>query len=95
MQALKFKTSIPDTNILLLINMVLQDVGGCIPQNIMVIKNYPAFSNNYTPAYSTNVSECMRLHLNDILEFLTDFHTLAKIKVDVTLYFFCSLLYIH
>lgn len=81
MQALKFKTSIPDSNILLLINMILQDVGGCIPHNIIVIKDCPAFSNDYAPVYSTNISECMRLHLNDIMEFLTDFHTLAKIKV--------------
>lgn len=80
-QALKFKTSIPDSNILLLINMILQDVGGSIPHNIIVIKDCPAFSNDYAPVYSTNIAECMRLHLNDIMEFLTDFHTLAKIKV--------------
>lgn len=79
-QAMKFKTSIPDSNLLMLINIVLQDVGGSIPQNIMVIKDCPAFTADFAPGY-TNISDCMRLHLNDILEFLTDFHTLAKIKV--------------
>lgn len=64
----------------MLINIVLQDVGGSIPQNI-VTKDCSAFSADYVPVYNTNISECMRLHLNDILEFLTDFHTLAKIKV--------------
>lgn len=80
-QAMKFKISIPDSNLLMLINIVLQDVGGSIPQNIVVIKDCrSAFSFDYAPGY-TNISDCMRLHLNDILEFLTDFHTLAKIKV--------------
>lgn len=82
-QAMKFKTSVPDSNLLMLINIVLQDVGGSIPQNIIVIKDCPAFAPDYAQVYNTNISECMRLHLNDILEFLSDFHTLAKIKVGI------------
>lgn len=63
----------------------LKDVGGSIPSNI-VIKDCPSFSMELIPVCNTSVSECMRLHLGDILEFLTDFHTLAKIKVCFSQY---------
>ncbi|XP_065166264.1 protein unc-79 homolog isoform X3 [Atheta coriaria] len=79
-QALKFKTSIPDSNLLMLINLVLQDVGGSIPSNVVLKDANPLYVDFYGPVFNTNVSECMRMHLGDILEFLTDFHTLAKIK---------------
>ncbi|XP_017778696.1 PREDICTED: protein unc-79 homolog [Nicrophorus vespilloides] len=78
-QALKFKTSIPDSNLLMLINLVLQDIGGSIPANVVLQESNPYYFD-YGPIFNTSVSECMRLHLGDILEFLTDFHTLAKIK---------------
>lgn len=66
---------------LLEITSILQDVGGSIPANV-VLKDTNQFSVDYSTIWSTNVSECMKLHLTDILEFLTDFHTLAKIKVS-------------
>lgn len=94
-QAMKFKTSIPDSNLLMLINIVLQDVGASIPQNIIVIMDCPSFTVDYVPAYSTNISECMRLHLNDIIEFLTDFHTLAKIKVRKVHFLFYVCMYVY
>lgn len=31
---------------------------------------------------ATGAAECMRQHLTDSLEFLADFHSLSKIKVD-------------
>ncbi|KAF7267135.1 hypothetical protein GWI33_019628 [Rhynchophorus ferrugineus] len=78
-QVLKFKTIIPDSNLLMLINLVLQDVGGHIPSNV-VIKDSNLFSFDCSPAYNTGISECMKLNLVDILEFLSDFHTISKMK---------------
>ncbi|XP_030755941.1 protein unc-79 homolog [Sitophilus oryzae] len=78
-QVLKFKTTIPDSNLLMLINLVLQDVGGHIPSNV-VIKDSILFSFDYSPACNTGISECMKLNLVDILEFLSDFHTISKMK---------------
>ncbi|XP_055534340.1 protein unc-79 homolog isoform X11 [Wyeomyia smithii] len=74
-QALKFKTNIPDCNLLLLVGILLQDAGGSMPPGI--IEDLPD-----TPrSYSCNIAECMRqTYLNDIMEFLADFHTLSKIK---------------
>ncbi|CAH2007924.1 unnamed protein product [Acanthoscelides obtectus] len=79
LQALKFKTTIPDSNLLTLINLVLQDMGGSIPTN-PILKDYPKQFMEYGPAFATGISECMRLSLGDILEFIMDFHAISKIK---------------
>ncbi|XP_062699699.1 protein unc-79 homolog isoform X2 [Aedes albopictus] len=74
-QALKFKTNIPDSNLLLLVGILLQDAGGAMPPG--VIEDLPETS----PHFSCNIAECMRqTYLNDVMEFLADFHTLSKIK---------------
>ncbi|XP_049954031.1 protein unc-79 homolog [Schistocerca serialis cubense] len=78
-QALKFKTSIPDSNIIMLINFVLQDAGSSLPVNMLVEHSFPVGPEG-GPVYNTNASECMRHHLGDSLEFLADFHTLSKVK---------------
>ncbi|XP_056646981.1 protein unc-79 homolog isoform X3 [Diorhabda sublineata] len=78
-QALKFKTSIPDSNLLMLINLILQDIGSSIPSNV-VIKDCSAAALEYGPVFTTGISECMKLNLGDILEFLTDFHAISKMK---------------
>ncbi|KAG8237689.1 hypothetical protein J437_LFUL017769 [Ladona fulva] len=89
-QALKFKTSVPDTNFLMLINFVLQDAGGCLPLRVLLEEDLPptpcpdlgssSAGANASPLYSTSASEIMRHHLSDCLDFLSDFHTLSKIK---------------
>jgi len=73
-QTLKFKINIPDSNLLLLVGIVLQDLGGSLPKGVVegLPQNPPMFTNN--------TADCMRQYLNDILEFLADFHTLSKIK---------------
>lgn len=72
-QALKFKTNIPDVNLLLLVGFVLQDAGGVLPAGIIEGLDTP-------PVYTTNAADCTRQYLNDIVDFLADFHTLSKIK---------------
>ncbi|XP_055716676.1 protein unc-79 homolog isoform X6 [Phlebotomus papatasi] len=73
-QALKFKTNIPDANLLLLVGFVLQDAGGAVPPGIV------AGLPDHPPIYTNNSGECMRQYLNDVMDFLADFHTLSKIK---------------
>lgn len=75
-QALKFKTNIPDGNLLLIVGFALQDAGGGLPAG--TIEGLP----DQPPLYTTNAADCMRQYINDILEFLADFHTLSKIKVN-------------
>ncbi|XP_067614407.1 protein unc-79 homolog isoform X4 [Eurosta solidaginis] len=73
-QALKFKTNIPDNNLLMIIGFVLHDAGGTLPPG--TIAGMP----DSAPPLNTNASECMRQYVNDVIDFLADFHTLSKIK---------------
>lgn len=73
-QALKFKSNIPDNNLLLMVAFLLEDAGGTLPAGI--VPNLP----ETPPVYTTNATDCMRQYLNDVLDFLADFHTLSKIK---------------
>ncbi|ERL94236.1 hypothetical protein D910_11517, partial [Dendroctonus ponderosae] len=66
-QVLKFKTTIPDSNLLMLINLILQDVGGYIPSNV-VIKDNNLLALEASTGCNTGVSECMKLNLVDILD---------------------------
>lgn len=61
---------------------IFQDIGGSVPSNI-VIKDCAALALEYCPAFTTGISECMKLNLGEILEFLMDFHAISKIKVQL------------
>ncbi|XP_011203726.2 protein unc-79 homolog isoform X7 [Bactrocera dorsalis] len=73
-QALKFKTNIPDNNLLMIIGFVLHDAGGTLPPGTIV-----GFPEAPLPL-TTNAADCMRQYVNDVIDFLADFHTLSKIK---------------
>lgn len=73
-QALKFKTVIPDQNLLLIVGFILHDAGGALPPD--TVAGLPA----HAPAQSNSAADCMRQYLNDVMDFLADFHTLSKIK---------------
>ncbi|CAK9822552.1 Protein unc-79 homolog [Anthophora retusa] len=75
-QAIKFKTTIPDSNFLLLLHFVLQDIGGSLP-NTIALENV---QTDISPIYNTNASESLKNQLSDVLDFLADFHTLSKVK---------------
>lgn len=94
LQALKFKSSLPDCNFLMLINLVLQDCGGSFLPSSVVLHvtlsgiggsdtSHPSSSHAHAAGiHVTNAADCMRLHIGDVIEFLADFHTISKIKVS-------------
>uniref|UniRef100_A0A1A9ZXT2 Protein unc-79 homolog n=1 Tax=Glossina pallidipes TaxID=7398 RepID=A0A1A9ZXT2_GLOPL len=73
-QALKFKISVPDHNLLMIIGFVLLDAGCAFPPG--TLQGIP----DVPPALTTNAAECLRQYINDVIDFLADFHTLNKIK---------------
>ena len=82
MDALKYKTSIPDVNFLYLASMILQDAKGELPPNfILELKQDIGVS-----LYGTNHSGStpwLEQYLPDIVEFVADVHTLSKVKSHV------------
>ncbi|XP_023036491.1 protein unc-79 homolog isoform X4 [Drosophila willistoni] len=73
-QALKFKSNIPDHNLLTVIGFVLLDAGGTMPPG-----SCPGLPDA-APVLTTNAADCLRQYINDVIDFLADFHTLSKIK---------------
>ncbi|XP_017143622.1 protein unc-79 homolog isoform X5 [Drosophila miranda] len=73
-QALKFKSNIPDHNLLVIIGVVLLDAGGTLPPG-----SAPGMPDA-APMLTTNSADCLRQYINDVIDFLADFHTLSKIK---------------
>ncbi|KAK8775211.1 hypothetical protein V5799_031444 [Amblyomma americanum] len=77
-QALKFKSAIPDENLLVLVQFVLQDTGGILSPNVIV--EDILLPQDLQNTYNTGASECMRQNLNEVLEFVADVHALIRIK---------------
>ncbi|GFV14034.1 protein unc-79 homolog [Trichonephila clavipes] len=77
-QALKFKTSVPDANLLTLVQFILADCGGRLAPN--VILDGSSITTESQSMYKTLAGECMQHYLNDALEFVADVHTLTKVK---------------
>lgn len=82
-QTIKFRTVIPDENLMILVQFILQDVGGTLAPSVITdnlkMNNLPEIEN-----YNTYASECMRPNVMDALEFISDVHTLSKVKVNLT-----------
>lgn len=76
-QALKFKTTITCANFFMLISFVLQDIGGVLPPTIAQDESLDISS---VPYYTTGSSECMKNHVQDVLDFLAELNIQFKLK---------------
>ncbi|XP_067224544.1 protein unc-79 homolog [Chanodichthys erythropterus] len=76
LQALKFKSSIPDTNLLLLVQFVCSDIGTRLAESTILQKHMITA----LPGCTTAAMECLRQYLSELLDFIADMHTLTKLK---------------
>ncbi|XP_063060311.1 protein unc-79 homolog [Engraulis encrasicolus] len=76
LQALKFKSPLPDTNLLLLVQFVCSDLGTRLAESTILQKHMISS----LPAGNTAAMECMRQYINEVLDFIADMHTLTKLK---------------
>ena len=82
--ALKYKTAVPDVNLVYLASLVLQDAKGELPPSAILSEpSAPLDLGPAGPAQHTGATEVMRLHLLDIVDFILDVHTLSKVKSNV------------
>ena len=80
--ALKYKTSIPDVNFLYLASMILQDARGELPPNFILQLKQDVGVSMYGANYSGS-TPWLEQYLPDIVEFVADVHTLGKVKSHV------------
>ncbi|KAJ3613698.1 hypothetical protein NHX12_019944 [Muraenolepis orangiensis] len=76
LQALKFKSPLPDTNLLLLVQFVCADIGTRLAESTIIQKHMISS----LPGCSTAAMECMRQYTSELLDFIADMHTLTKLK---------------
>ncbi|KAL7862274.1 hypothetical protein SRHO_G00137150 [Serrasalmus rhombeus] len=76
LQALKFKSPIPDTNLLLLVQFVCADIGTRLSESTILQKHMISS----LPGCTTAAMECLRQYLSELLDFIADMHTLTKLK---------------
>ncbi|KAH7731812.1 Protein UNC-79 b [Aphelenchoides avenae] len=71
-QAIKFKCELVEHNYMVVVDLILQDYGEEVGENLELDQ------------FNTGASEAVRPFLNDVLEFISDLHVLAKLKVQET-----------
>uniref|UniRef100_A0A7M4ENC1 Unc-79 homolog, NALCN channel complex subunit n=1 Tax=Crocodylus porosus TaxID=8502 RepID=A0A7M4ENC1_CROPO len=76
LQALKLKSPLPDTNLLLLVQFVCADAGTKLAESTILHKQMIAS----IPGCGTAAMECMRQYVGEVLDFIADMHTLTKLK---------------
>ncbi|XP_034153384.1 protein unc-79 homolog isoform X5 [Esox lucius] len=76
LQALKFKSPLPDTNLLLLVQFVCSDIGTRLAESTILSKHMISS----LPGCTTAAMECMRQYISELLDFIADMHTLTKLK---------------
>ncbi|XP_031427437.1 protein unc-79 homolog isoform X4 [Clupea harengus] len=76
LQALKFKSPLPDTNLLLLVQFVCTDLGTRLAESTILQKHMISS----LPVCTTAAMECMRQYISEVLDFIADMHTLTKLK---------------
>ncbi|XP_041355146.1 protein unc-79 homolog isoform X3 [Gigantopelta aegis] len=81
-QALKFKSILPDENLLMLVQFLVLDTGGTICPSHSIGDVGMLFFQSQS-MISTCAAECMRHYINDCMEFIADLHTLTKVKSNM------------
>ncbi|CAI2726870.1 unnamed protein product [Schistosoma spindalis] len=79
-QSIKFRACIPDENLIKLLQFILMDAGGTIEPNQVVEGLTTLFNPQTYHLFPTGAAELMRPHLPDCLAFISDIHTVHKIK---------------
>uniref|UniRef100_G3T0V8 Unc-79 homolog, NALCN channel complex subunit n=1 Tax=Loxodonta africana TaxID=9785 RepID=G3T0V8_LOXAF len=76
LQALKLKSPLPDTNLLLLVQFICADAGTKLAESTILSKQMIAS----IPGCGTAAMECVRQYVSEVLDFMADMHTLTKLK---------------
>lgn len=76
---IKMKATIPDENVMILIQFLLQDGDGTLVPST-IIENISSNTESHISNFSTAAQECCKQHAHDFIEFISDVHSLNRIK---------------
>lgn len=77
---LRFKSLVPDDNLLMMVQFVVLDAGGTLSLSNSLSEATAMYLAQSQTLMSTCAAECMRQHLTDCMDFIGDLHTLTKVK---------------
>lgn len=80
-QVVKFKVFLPDENLMMIVQFVLQDLDGTLVPSV-VTEHLKPNSDPSIERYSTNACECIKQYVPDLTEFISDVHTISRIRVS-------------
>ena len=76
---IKMKSTIPDENVMILIQFLLQDGDGTLVPS-MIIECISSNTETHIGNFSTSALECCKQNCHDFIEFIQDVHSLNRIK---------------
>ncbi|XP_025104233.1 protein unc-79 homolog isoform X4 [Pomacea canaliculata] len=79
-QAMRFKSVVPDDNLLMMVQFVVLDAGGTLCLTNSLSEASALYTAQSQTLISTCAAECMRQHLPDCIYFIEDLETLTKVK---------------
>ncbi|CAD5115352.1 DgyrCDS4332 [Dimorphilus gyrociliatus] len=83
-QALKFRVSLPDENLILLVQFVCLDLGGTVGPTAITEDLSITFALYTQSLVSTGAADCMKQYTSDCVEFVADLHTIYKIGTNAS-----------
>ncbi|CAF0899614.1 unnamed protein product [Brachionus calyciflorus] len=80
-QSISVKVKCTDRNLLLILQLAVLDAGGNIYKSSIIEDE----SDLYDPYFyvPTNAADCLKQHLNEIISFIADIHSLTRIKQNL------------
>ena len=76
---MKFKTQLTDETLVALLQLLLQDAGGTLVPGV-INEHLPLNTEPEIEQQSTSAVEAMKQYVNDGIEFLSDVHTISRVK---------------
>ena len=86
------KTVIPDENVMILIQFLLQDGDGTLVPS-MIIDSISSNTEIHISNFSTSAQECGKQYVHDFIEFISDVHSLSRIKKTILSKFLIEIIF--
>ena len=80
-QCISVKLNCVDRNLLLILQLAVLDAGGSIYKSSIIEDETELYDPHYY--IQTNTADCLKQHINEIIAFIADIHSLTRIKQNL------------